>query len=101
MLLPIFFISLLTLTSGQKTIQFAFFHAPESLELGISDLGYETVVSYGIEKVRDRSGLLDGYTLNFTSFNSGCSETLGIRAYIDMLETDRKNIFILGRISDH
>ena len=100
MLLPIFFISLLTLIRGEKTIQFAFFHAPGSTELGISDLGYEAVVNYGIEKVREKSGLLDGYTLNFTSYNSGCSQTLGIRAYIDMLQTDQKNIFILGRICD-
>ena len=98
MLLPIIFISLLTLINGNnKTIQFAFFHASESPQFEVSDLGYEAVVNYGIEKVREKGGVLDGYTLNFTSYNSGCSQTEGNRAYIDMLQTDQQNIFILGK----
>ncbi|KAI6654162.1 gamma-aminobutyric acid (GABA) type B receptor [Oopsacas minuta] len=89
---------LITITTviSQKIINIAFFYPRNSQELAESERGLEAVVEYGIQKVSQKSGFLDGYTINMTHYNSGCSQTIGNRAYIEMLQSTERNSFILG-----
>lgn len=54
------------------------------------------MVQYGIDKVVAKSGFLDGYSINVSVYDSGCSQTIGNRAYIEMLQSSERNSFILG-----
>ena len=80
----------------QKTINIAFFYPRASRELADSDRGLEAVVQYGIDQMAAKSGFLDGYSINVSVYDSGCSQTNGNRAYIQMLQSNEKNSFILG-----